>query len=82
MTTLDLRQRKVTVDELLELAMAGSIRILAQDGREFILEEASKFEKEVAQLGSSDKFMRFLKERAAEEATIPLDQIARTLRDG
>jgi len=82
MTTLDLRQRKVTVDELLELAAAGSVRILARDGHEFILEEAGEFEKEAAQLGSSDKFMRFLKERSAEEATIPFDQIAQTLRDG
>ncbi len=82
MTMLDLRQRQVTVDELLELAIAGSVRIRAQDGHEFILEEADEFEKEVAQLGSSDKFMRFLKERAAEEATIPLEQIVRTLRDG
>jgi hypothetical protein len=82
MTTLDLRQRQVTVDELLELAIAGSVRILARDGHEFILEGADEFEKEVAQLGGSDKFMRFLKERSDEKATIPLEQIARTLRDG
>jgi len=81
MTTLDLRQRKVTIDELLELAAAGSVRILTRDGHEFILEEADEFEKEVAQLGSSNKFMRFLKERSTEEATIPFDQITRTLKD-
>jgi hypothetical protein len=82
MTTLDLRQRKVTVDELLELAAAGSVRILARDGHEFILEEADEFEREVAQLGSSDKFMRFLQERSAEEATVSFEEITRTLRDG
>ena len=57
---------------------AGSVRILTRDGHEFILEEADELGKEVAQLGSSDKFMRFLKERSTEEATLPFDQIART----
>jgi hypothetical protein len=56
MKTLDLTRQRITLDELLELTAAGSVRILTADGHAFILEEADEFEKEVELLGKSKKF--------------------------
>ena len=79
MKTLDLTKKSITLDELLELAAAGSVRILTTDGRAFVLEKADDFEKEVALLGKSKKFRRFLNERSKETATTSLEDYRRSL---
>ena len=53
MKTLDLTGKRITLDKLLELAAAGSVRIVTADGHAFILEKADDFENEVALLGKS-----------------------------
>jgi hypothetical protein len=79
MKTLDLARKRVTVEELLKLASAGSVRIRTADGRAFVLEEADEFDKEVRALGKSKKFRRFLKERSKEPATTSLEEYRRSL---
>lgn len=79
MKTLDLRQQHVTVDELLRFARTESVRIVAEEGDEFILEVADAFEREVTTLGQSEKFMAFLAERSKEPGGISLDDIERKL---
>jgi hypothetical protein len=79
MTTIDLRQHKATVDELLNLADGGMVVIIAENGREFVLEEADEFEKEVIWLSGSAKFIDFLKARAKEPATISIDDLEKEL---
>lgn len=79
MKTLDLSRKQFTVEALLELAKADSIRILAADGHAFVLEDAGEFENEVALLGKSKKFQRFLKERAKEPASMSLQKYRRSL---
>ena len=79
MKTLDLTRKKVTLEEALKLASAGSVRILAADGEAFVLEEADDFDKEVQLLGKSKKFQRFLKERSKEAATTSLEKYRRSL---
>lgn len=79
MKTLDLSRMHVTVDRLLELAAAGSIRILTADGRAFVLEAADDFDKEVQLLGKSAKFRRFLNQRSKETATTSLEAYRRSL---
>ena len=80
MKTVDLSRKHVTVGELLKLAEAGSLRILAADGHAFVLEEADDFEREVELLGKSKKFRRFLKKRSKEPATTSLENYRRSLR--
>lgn len=82
MTTLDLREQRVTVNQLMKLARSGSVLIVTQDGREFLLEEADDFDREVALLGQSDEFMSFLEKRSREKATISLDELSETLTPG
>jgi predicted ATPase len=79
MRTLDLRQQRMTVNELLRFARTESVRIVAEEGDEFILEVADAFEREVTELSQSEKFMVFLTERSKEPGVISLDDIERKL---
>jgi hypothetical protein len=79
MRTLDLTEKRITLDELLKLAAVDSVRILTADGRAFVLEEAGDFEKEVELLGKSKKFRRFLNERSKEAPTTSLEEYRRSL---
>jgi hypothetical protein len=79
MKTVDLRQNEITVKELLHLAVKEAVFIVAENGREFVLEEADEFDKEIAALSSSEKFINFLKERAKEPATLSLDEVEKEL---
>jgi hypothetical protein len=79
MKTLDLARTRVTLEELLKLAAAGSVRILTAEGRAFVLEDADDFDKEVKLLGKSKKFGRFLKARSKEAATTFLGDYRRSL---
>ena len=45
----------------------------------FLLEPADEFDREVAMLGQSEKFMHFLAERSKEKGTISLEQLKREL---
>ena len=79
MRTLDLRHQQVTVAELLRFARTESVRIVNEEGDEFILEAADAFEREVAQLGQSEKFMAFLAERSKEPGVTSLEDLERKL---
>jgi len=81
MKTLDLTRQKVTIEDLLGWAASDLVLIRARDGHEFILEEVDDFVGEVAMLGSSEKFMQFLAERAQESGTISLDEVEKALID-
>jgi hypothetical protein len=80
MKTIDLTQQKVHIKDLLRLADSESLLILSDDGHQYILEEADAFEKEVALLGGSDKFMKFLEERAKEKSAISIDGLEKKLK--
>jgi hypothetical protein len=79
MKTLDLRHQTMTVEELLQLASSDSVLIRTSEGQEFFLESADEFDREVAMLGQSEKFMQFLAERAKERGTIPLERLQEEL---
>ena len=79
MKTLDLAEKRITLDALLKYAARGTVRILAADGSALVLEKADDFENEVALLGKSKKFKRFLDERSREGATTSLEDYRRSL---
>jgi hypothetical protein len=81
MKTLDLGKQQVTVDELLRSAAGESVLIRSKDGHAFVLEAADFFEREVAGLAASEKFMSFLAQRSKEQASIPLEEIELRLSD-
>jgi len=67
------------VDELLAIARRETVLLVSEDGTSFVLEEADDFDREVAQLGSSEKFIRFLEERSREKGVISIEQFANAL---
>jgi hypothetical protein len=73
--TIDLRWQQVTLDELLRSVGGEVVRVTSKDGEEFILEAADAFEREVAELGRSAKFLAFLAERSAESGRVSLADI-------
>ncbi len=80
MKTIDLTRQKINIKDLLRLANSDSLLILSEDGHQYVLEEADAFDKEVAMLGKSDKFMKFLEERSREQTTIPIDELEKKLK--
>ena len=77
MKTIDLKTEKHSLDEVLTMAKSGTVLIHSVDGNDFLLEEADEFEREVASLVSSDKFMSFLEERSREKRDIPIEEAAK-----
>ena len=63
MITFDLRQRMVSLDEILDAVDQDSVIIIRPDGKRLVLEPEDSFEQEVELLGQSEKFMAFLAER-------------------
>jgi len=79
MKTVNLAEGDRRVSELIELAKAEPVLVHAADGRDFVFEEADEFEREVAALGASEKFMSFLQRRSEEGEDIPASDVAKRL---
>jgi hypothetical protein len=79
MMRIDLRERPVTVDELLKLASAGAVVIVSREGTEYVVEAADAFDREATQLGGSAEFMSFLAERSREPGTVSIEDVERRL---
>ena len=79
MKTVDLRDQTLNLQELLRMAQSDSLLILADDDHSYTLEEADEFEKEVAKLGQSERFVAFLKERGKEPGSISLEEVEKRL---
>jgi hypothetical protein len=82
MITLDLKEQRPTIEELLRFAASDSVLIRDEDGREFVLESADEFDREVATLGQSERFRAFLAERAKEPGTVSLEEVEQRLQAG
>lgn len=75
MKTIDLSKGKHSVAELLALAKSDSVLIHSPSGDDFLLEQADEFDREVAALGRSDKFMSFLEQRSKETGDLPIGKV-------
>jgi hypothetical protein len=76
MRAVNLAEKQHTVAELLELAESEPVYIRAADGKDFLLEPADVFEREAAELGSSEKFLSFLRSRSAENEDSSAEEVA------
>ena len=80
MKMIDVATQEVSISDLLQWAAIKPVYILSPNGHAFILEMAdAEFEHEVALLGQSDAFMRFLAERAQEPGGATLDEFEQVL---
>ena len=69
------RVEERTLAELLALAKRERILIHSATGDDFLLEPADAFDREVAILGQSDRFMSFLRDRSKEGGGSSLAEI-------
>ena len=76
MKTIKLDKKTPSIEELLAIARQEAVSLVSPDGTRFVLEEADDFDQEVAQLGSSEKFMKFLERRSRERGVTSIEQIA------
>ena len=81
MKTVNLNKESPSVAELLAMARKKSVLLVSRDGATFVLEEAGEFDREVAELGNSDRFMRFLKKRSKERGLTSIEQFAEELTE-
>ena len=79
MTTIELNKDTPSIEELLAIARREAVLLVSADGASFVLEEADDFDREVAELGNSEKFMSFLAQRSREKGVIPIEQLAKDL---
>jgi hypothetical protein len=61
------------------MAADDQVRIRSRSGEEFILESAAAFDREVAELSRSERFMSFLAERAIEPGRAKLEDLERKI---
>ncbi len=61
------------------MARKKSVLLVSKDGATFVLEEADDFDREVAELGGSEKFMKFLDKRSKEKTVTSIEQFAKEL---
>ena len=81
MKTVNLSKESPSVTELLAMAREKSVLLVSDDGTTYLLEEADDFDREVAALGKSDRFMRFLKKRSKEKSVISIEALAEELTE-
>jgi len=67
MKTIDLKKGKRSLADLLSMAKRESVLIHSPSGEDYLLEQADDFDREVAALGGSDRFMSFLSSRSQEK---------------
>ena len=78
MKCINLVKSRRNLSEVMELASSEPVRLLAADGRQYILVSAREdegFESEVARLGGSASFQRFLADRRQDPRRIPLEEV-------
>jgi hypothetical protein len=79
MKTINLQKDSPSLRQLLTMASNEAVLLVSDDGKTFMLEEADKFDREVQELGNSDRFMKFLEERSKEKGVIPIEQLINNL---
>ena len=77
MKTIDLAREDHTLSDLLALAKSESVLIHSAAGEDFVLGSADEFDREVAALGQSERFMSFLKDRSNGAEGTPLARATR-----
>jgi len=75
MKTIDLAREEHTLADLLALAKTDSVLIHSAAGEDFLLEPADDFDREVALLGRSERFLSFLRDRSKETGGRSLAEI-------
>jgi hypothetical protein len=75
MKRIDLTKEHRSLSEVLTFAKSEAVLIHSPSGEDFVLESADEFDREVAALGTSEKFASLLDARSKESGDIPLRKV-------
>jgi hypothetical protein len=75
MKRIDLNKEQHSLSDVLTLAKSEAVLIHSESGEDFLLEPADDFDREVAALGGSERFLSFLAARSKETGDIPISNI-------
>jgi len=75
MKTIEIATPPPSLQDILAIARTETVLIRTSAGEEFVLGSVDDLRVEADLLGNNPEFMRFLEERFAEKATIPLEQL-------
>ena len=76
MKTIQLQHAPPELAAVLAVAAQEGVLIEDPQGNQFLLEKADAFDVEVAQLGSSDRFLAFLADRSRETSGKSIEEVA------
>jgi len=77
MKRIDLAKEQRSLSEVLDCAKVETVLIRSVSGEDFVLEPADEFDREVAELGGSERFLSFLHARSQETGDISLHEVRR-----
>jgi hypothetical protein len=79
MRTINLPLNSTEVNHLLDQAREDDVLVRLADGSEFLLIALDEFDQEIAKSRENPRLMALLEARAAQTATVPLDDVKRRL---
>jgi hypothetical protein len=79
MKTITLPSTSTDVDHLLDQARQDDLLVRLADGSEFLLIAVDEFDQELAKGRDNPRLAALLEKRAAQTATMPLDEVKRRL---
>jgi hypothetical protein len=73
--TIDLGKENPSLADVLILAKSEPLVIHSGPGEDYLLEPANDFDREVASLGGSERFLTSLQARSKETGDIPISEV-------
>ena len=75
MKIVDLSAKHPSLSEILDMAKSDDVLLHVASGEEYLVERADAFDRELAMLGGSAKFMSFLEDRSQESEDLSLNAV-------
>lgn len=79
MRVIDISEKPISINEILNSANAENIILKAADGREFVLAELDNFDRELELTKQHKELMDFLERRSEEKNTYTLEEVKQQL---
>ncbi len=79
MRVIDISEKPISINELLNSAIAENVILKAADGREFVLAEVETFDRELELTKQNEELMEFLEMRSEDKNTYTLQEVKQQL---
>ena len=79
MRVIDISEKPISINEILNSAGAENVILKAADGREFVLAEVDTFDRELELTKQHEELMDFLERRSEEKNTYTLEEVKQQL---